>query len=383
MNRASRNLFAEWWWTVDRLSAMTVIALIGIGLMLAVAASPAASGGPHAEGNFDFAIKQTFFAAIAIGILFGSSLMKPAQVRLVSLIIFACALVGSFLVLFVGTQTLGARRWLDFGIFTLQPSEFLKPSFAVLAAAMLADARPTTLSKPVLTFVLLAPALLILLLQPDVGQTFLLLALWAAMLFFAGLALKWVWVISGGAAGLATLAYFLFPHVQHRVVQFFHPVDKGYQADLSLKAFAHGGLFGVGPGAGTVKYRLPDVHSDFIYAVAGEEFGLVLCAIIVLLFCFLCVRLLLRSASARDVFSQLAGAGLSIVVAIQAFINMGVAVNLLPAKGMTLPFISAGGSSLFAVALTVGFALALSRQKPQLEMRDDAPMFPIFGGARP
>jgi cell division protein FtsW len=263
----------------------------------------------------------------------------------------------------------------------LQPSEFLKPSFAVLAAAILADKGPAPMPKPAVTFVIIAPAILVLMLQPDVGQTFLLLALWAAMLFFAGLSLKWIWAIGGGAAGLASLAFFLFPHVQHRILQFFHPTEKGYQAGLSLKAFAHGGWLGVGPGAGTVKYRLPDVHSDFIYAVAGEEFGLALCVVIVALFCFLAVRLLLRSAGAKDAFSQLAGAGLAIVVAVQAFINMGVAVNLLPAKGMTLPFISAGGSSLFAVALTMGFALALSRQRPQFEMHKNA-MSPIFGGVR-
>jgi cell division protein FtsW len=189
-------------------------------------------------------------------------------------------------------------------------------------------------------------------------------------------------MIGGGAAGLAGAAYLLFPHVRHRILQFFDPAEKGYQAGLSLKAFAHGGLFGVGPGAGTVKYRLPEIHSDFIYAVAGEEFGLALCAVIALLFCFLAVRLLLRSAGARDPFAQLAGAGLSIVIALQAFINMGVAVNLLPAKGMTLPFISYGGSSLFAVALTMGFALALNRQRPQLELREES-MFPMFRGAGP
>jgi cell division protein FtsW len=381
MNRTRRNLMADWWWTVDRLAFIAVIALIGIGLMLAFAASPAASGGPLTEGNFNYAAKQIVFTLIAISVLFGSSLLTPSQVRSFAFLVFVGALIGSVLVLFVGHETLGARRWLDLGWFTLQPSEFLKPSFAVLAAAILADPRPAPLPKPAVTFIVMLPAIIVLLRQPDVGQTFLLLALWAAMLFFAGLALKWIWMIGGGAAGLATLAYFVFPHVQHRVLQFFDPTDKGYQAGLSLKAFSHGGLFGVGPGAGTVKYRLPDVHSDFIYAVAGEEFGLALCAVIALLFCVLAVRLLMRSATARDAFSQLAGAGLSIVIALQAFINMGVAVNLLPAKGMTLPFISYGGSSLFAVALTMGFALALSRQRPQLGLRP-GPMFPMFGGAR-
>lgn len=381
MNRANRHFFSDWWWTVDGLSAATVVALIGIGLMLAVAASPAASGGPHTEGNFIFALKQVIFAAIAVAILFGASLLRPAQLRSVAFVIFVISLIGCVLVLFVGSETLGAKRWLDLKVFTLQPSEFLKPSFAILAAAILADTRPAPLPRPAITALVLAPALIILLLQPDVGQTFLLLGMWGAMLYFAGLALKWVWAIGSGAAGLATMAYFLFPHVQHRVQQFFHPSEKGYQAGLSLKAFAHGGLLGVGPGAGTVKYRLPDVHSDFIFAVAGEEFGLWLCLIIAALFCVLTVRMLLRAAGAKDPFAQLAGAGLAIVVALQAFINMGVAINLLPAKGMTLPFISAGGSSLFAVALTMGFALALGRQRPQVELQKTR-LSPAYGGAR-
>jgi len=381
MNRAAHNLMADWWWTVDRLAFIAVLALIAIGLMLAVAASPAASGGPVTAGNFNYAAKQIVFTLVAISVLFGTSLLSPSQVRNAALFVFVAALLGSILVLFVGNETLGAKRWIDFGVFSLQPSEFLKPSFAVLAAAVLSDPRPMPLPKPAVTFILVAPAIAVLLKQPDVGQTFLLLALWAAMLFFAGLALKWIWMIGGGAAGLAAAAYVFFPHVQHRVQQFIDPADKGYQTGLSLKAFAHGGLLGVGPGAGTIKYHLPDVHSDFIYAVAGEEFGLALCAVIALLFCFLGVRLLLRSAVGRDGFAQLAGAGLSIVIALQAFINMGVAVNMLPAKGMTLPFISYGGSSLFAVALTMGFALALSRQRPQIEMRETA-MFPMLGGSR-
>ena len=212
-----------------------------------------------------------------------------------------------------------------------------------------------------------------------------MLALWAALLFFSGLALRWIWVIGGGSSGLGVLAFLLFPHVRRRVLQFlaqfFDPQQAGYQMGLSLKAFAHGGFFGVGPGAGTVKYRIPDAHSDFIYAVAGEEFGLALCAVIALLFAVLTIRLLLRSAAAREPFAQLGGAGLAIVVAVQAFINMGVAVSLLPAKGMTLPFVSYGGSSLFAVALTMGFALALIRHRPQVASHDE-PLFGFPKGAR-
>jgi cell division protein FtsW len=382
MNRASRSFFADWWWTVDRLSVVIVIMLMGIGLMLAVAASPAASGGPQTAGNFNFAAKQVVFVAIALAILFGASLLQPDQLRRLAAIIFVAAVIGSLLALFVGTRTLGAKRWLDLGIFTLQPSEFLKPSFAILAAAILTDAARTPLPKPLLTALILAPALGILMVQPDVGQTFLLLGLWGAMLFFAGLSLKWVWAIGGGAAGLAVAAFFLFSHVHHRVLQFIHPTDKGGQVSQSLKAFAHGGLVGTGPGAGTVKYHLPDVHSDFIYAVAGEEFGLWLCTIIALLFCVLCARLMLRSAQSRNPFAQLGGAGLGMVLAFQAFVNMAVALNMIPAKGMTLPFISAGGSSLFAVALTMGFALCLSRERPQTELQKPR-LSPAYGGMRP
>ena len=381
MSRANRSNFAEWWWTVDRLAFAAMLGLIAIGLMLAFAASPAASGGPLTEGDFHYAAKQIAFAVIAAFILGGASLLSPAQVKLAAIAVFALGLIGSGVVLVAGNEVLGARRWLDLGWMTLQPSEFLKPGFAVLAAAILAEHTPTPLPKPLLTFALLLPAVAVLLLQPDVGQTFLLLALWAALLFFAGLALKWIWLIGGGTTALGGLAYLIFPHVHHRIAQFLDPGQTGYQAGLALRAFAHGGLLGVGPGAGTIKYRLPDAHSDFIFAVAGEEFGLALCAIIAALFCVLAVRLLLRSAAAREPFAQLAGAGLAIVCAIQAFINMGVAVSMLPAKGMTLPFISYGGSSLFAVALTMGFALALTRQRPQAANREQ-PLFALLKGAR-
>ncbi|MEO8302112.1 MAG: FtsW/RodA/SpoVE family cell cycle protein, partial [Rhizomicrobium sp.] len=209
------------------------------------------------------------------------------------------------------------------------------------------------------------------------GQTGLLLCLWGAMLFFWGMSFLWVSAGLGVAGVLGFIAYEIFPHVHRRVDQYLGQSDTGYQAGLALKAFAHGGLTGVGPGAGTIKYRIPDAHSDFIFAVAGEEFGLLLCGLIALLFCVLTVRLLLRAAGAREPFAQLAGAGLGIVTGVQAFINMGVAVSLLPAKGMTLPFISYGGSSLFAVALTMGFALAVTRQRPQVRMviRDDPSFF--------
>jgi cell division protein FtsW len=370
LSRTDKSGFSSWWWTVDRVALLAMLALIAIGLTLAFAASPAATGGPITAGDFRYAAKQIAFAFIAAGIMGGASLLTLHQLKIVAAVTFALAMIGSLSVLFVGSEVLGAKRWIDLGWMTLQPSEFLKPGFAVLGAAILADKTPMKLPKPVITLMLVAPALVILMLQPDVGQTGLLLALWGAMLFFSGVSLYWMSALGGAGVALGGFAYLLFPHVHHRIQQFLSPSDTGYQAGLALKAFAHGGLLGVGPGAGTIKYRLPDAHSDYIYAVAGEEFGLALCAVVALLFCILSVRIMLRSASAREPFSQLAGAGLAMVTALQAFINMGVAVNLLPAKGMTLPFISYGGSSLFAVAMTMGFALAVTRQRPKLENRE-------------
>lgn len=379
MNRADKSDFTNWWFSVDRVALFCMLALTGIGLMLAFAASPAITGGPLAAGDFRYTVRQVVFAAIAVGILCGVSLLPMRQIRILAAVTFGGALIGSFLVLFVGADVLGARRELDLGPFALQPSEFLKPSFAILAAAVLADRQPLAIPKPLVTFFLLAPALLILIRQPDVGQTGLLLCLWGAMLFFWGLNFLWVGIGLGVLAVLGFAAYEIFPHVHHRIQQFVSESDTGYQAGLALKAFAHGGLAGVGPGAGTIKYRIPDAHSDFIFAVAGEEFGFLLCGLIALLFCLLTVRLLLRSAASREPFAQLAGAGLAVVTAVQAFINMGVAVSLLPAKGMTLPFISYGGSSLFAVALTMGFALAVTRQRPQIRLatRDDPSFFVV------
>jgi len=371
MNRADRSGFAAWWFTVDRVALGAMLALISIGLLMAFAASPAISGGPGSAGDFRYALRQLSYAVMAIGIVAGASMLSLRNIKILAAIVFAGALVGSFLVLLFGDEMYGARRQLNLGIFNLQPSEFLKPSFAVLAAAVLADRGKLVVPAPVLTFLLLLPALAILLLQPDVGQTGLLLCLWGAMLFFWGLPLLWVGAMAASAGGLGVMAYLLFPHVQNRVNQYLGHSETGYQAGLALKAFAQGGLTGVGPGAGTIKYRLPDAHADFVFATAGEEFGLLLCGAIAALFCILTVRLLLRAAAARDGFSQLAGAGLAIVTAVQAFINMGVAVSLLPAKGMTLPFISYGGSSLFAMALTMGLALALTRHRPKITVRAD------------
>ena len=366
LSRADNSGLSRWWWTIDRVALAGVLGLICIGLVLAFAASPAATGGAATAGNFSYATKQFAFACTAVLILIGASLLDPRQMRIVAASIFALALAGAWMAFIAGPDINGAKRWVQLPGFNLQPSEFLKPAFAILAATFLADKLKRGFPGEMVTLLVLSPAMVILLLQPDVGQTALLAMLCAAMLFFAGLAYYWIAALGAGGAALAVLAYLLHPHVRQRITQFLDPEAQGYQTGLALKAFEAGGVTGVGPGAGTIKYRLPDSHTDFIFAVAGEEFGFVLCAVIALLFGVVTIRLLLRSARAHDPFVQLGGAGLAIVTALQAFINMGVALSILPAKGMTLPFISYGGSSLFAVALTLGFALGITRQRPKM-----------------
>ena len=364
LSRADNSDFANWWWTIDRVTLAGMLGLMAIGLVLAVAASPAATGDSGSVGNFSYAIKQLVFAATAIGILIGTSMLDSKTTRILAAFVFAFGFIGSWVALVAGVDINGAHRWLDFGGLKLEPSEFLKPAFAVLAATFLADKLKHGFRGDLVSIGLITPALVVLLLQPDVGQTLLLGTLCVAMLFLAGLAYYWLVALGVGGAALATFAYFLHPHVRERIEQFMQ--SEGYQTGLALQAFEAGGIAGVGPGAGAIKYRLPDAHTDFIFAVAGEEFGIALCILIALLFGFITIRLLLRAAKARDCFAQLAASGLAIVVGLQAFINMGVSLSILPAKGMTLPLISYGGSSLFAVALTLGFALGLTRQRPAL-----------------
>ncbi len=370
-SRADKSSFARWWWTIDRIALAGVLALIAIGLVLACAASPAATGGPDAAGDFRYALKQIAFAVTAGAILVGASLLDFKRIRIVAASVYGLALIGAVVALLGGGEVNGAHRWLEFGNFKLEPSEFLKPAFVILAAAFLADKLKHGFRGELVTLAILAPAVATLLLQPDVGQTALLVVLCVTMLFFAGLPYYWIAALGAGGAGLATLTYLLLPHVRARIAQFLDA--GGYQTGLARKAFEKGGILGVGPGEGTIKYKLPDAHTDFIYAVAGEEYGLALCALIAILFAVITIRLLLRAAKVRDPFAQLAGAGLALAIGLQAFINMGVALSILPAKGMTLPFISYGGSSLFAVALTLGLALAVTRQRPSVSAQESAP----------
>lgn len=366
--RTDKSLVARWWWTVDLWTLAAIAALIIFGLLLTVAASP-----PVAEriglDSFHFVRRQILFLVPSVLILISVSMLSPRSVRRLAAILFLGTLALMGLTLVVGTEVKGALRWISFGGLSLQPSEFVKPAFAVVTAWMIAEARKDE-GFPGFTIAagLFAIVFALLVAQPDMGMAAIVAAVWCAQLFLAGLPMLW----AGGLFVLGVTgsvgAYFLFPHVQSRVDRFINPSSgDNYQIEKALQAFANGGLFGRGPGEGRVKEVLPDAHADFVFAVAGEELGLIACLIVVALFAFVVLRGFGRLMRARSLFVLLAAGGILVQFALQAIVNLGSTLRLMPTKGMTLPFISYGGSSLMALALGMGMVLALTRSRPPLE----------------
>lgn len=360
--RTDTSLLSRWWWTIDRLTLMSVVVIAALGAILVLAASPAVADRIGLE-NFHFVRRQFVFLPVGILMMLGVSMLSPRGVRRMALLMFAGGIAAMVLVLFFGTETKGATRWLSIGGFSLQPSEFIKPSFAVVAAWMFSaqklDEDVPGYAIAIGLFVLVVG---LLLLQPDFGMTIVVSCVWAVQFFIAGLPL----VLVGAIALLFILggfgAYLSFDHVRLRIDRFLDPVGgKGYQVERSLDAFVNGGLLGRGPGEGRVKEVLPDAHTDFILAVAGEEFGLLLTLVIVALFAFIVLRGFSRVFKDSDFFIMVAVAGLLTQFALQAIINIASTTNLIPPKGMTLPFISYGGSSTLALALGMGMVLALTR----------------------
>lgn len=361
--RTDTSTLSRWWWTIDRWTIAAIFALIAIGAMLTLAASPGVAERIGAD-SFHFVRRQFFFLPLAIAVIFAVSLLDVRGVRRLAVIGFATALVLVFLTLFA-TPINGATRWLNLGGLSIQPSEFLKPTFAVVAAWMFSAQRMDEgFPGNLIAMVLFALVVGLLLLQPDVGMTLVVGAVWFVQFFLAGLPLFWVALFM--AIGFASLvsAYFVFPHVASRVDRFLDPsTGDSYQVTTALHAFGNGGLFGRGPGEGRVKAVLPDAHTDFIMAVAGEEFGLVLCLIIVALFAFVVLRGFSRMLQEDSLFILLAVSGLLVQFGLQAIINMASTLHLMPTKGMTLPFISYGGSSMLALGLGIGMVLALTRRR--------------------
>ena len=366
ISRAQRTPLSEWWWTVDRLLLGAILTLMLIGIVLLLAASPPVAIRLGID-PFHFVHKQAMFLVPAIVVMLGTSMLSPRAIRRLALAVFLVSLALVAATLVIGPEIKGARRWLSFLGVSVQPSEFMKPAFVVLAAwAFSESSRRPEMPATMLAFALLLSSVPLLVLQPDFGQTMLLCLTWGALFFFAGL--RWVW--TAGFAGVAVAgifgAYKFIPHVTSRLQRFLDPASGDtFQIDTSLESFMRGGWFGRGPGEGTVKRILPDGHTDFIFAVASEEFGIVLCLIILALFSFIVLRCLRHAMREQDPFTRLAIAGLSILFGLQSAIAMAVNLNLMPAKGMTLPFVSYGGPSLISLALGMGMLIALTRPRPE------------------
>ena len=361
-SRTDPSILGRWWWTLDRWALLVLTLLFAVGAILTVAASPGAAARIGLE-PFYFVRHHFTFMALALLILLAVSMLSPRGVRRVAVLVLGASIVLVAATNFSGIELKGASRWLSLGGFTFQPSEFVKPCFAVVAAWMFAEYRQSeNFPGRAIASVLLLVIVALLLLQPDFGMAVTVAAVWFVQFFLAGLSLWWVGLSLAATLGLVTAAYSIFPHVAKRIDLFIDPLSgDSYQVTTSLKAFQQGGLLGKGPGEGVVKGYLPDAHTDFIFAVAAEEFGMLAALAIVGLFSFIVLRGLTRVVREADLFVLLAVAGLLTQFGLQALINMGVTVQLLPAKGMTLPFVSYGGSSLIASALGMGMVLALTR----------------------
>ena len=364
--RTDRSHLGVWWWTTDRWLLGAAAALVLLGVMLSFGSSPAATARIGISNPFHFAIRQSVFAVGAAGLLLGASMLSPKGVRRVAFVVWIGAIGCLMLLPFIGHTAKGATRWIAIGPFGLQPSEFVKPALIVLAAWMFSEGQKGQRVPGVsIAFVLYGVTVSLLLIQPDIGQSLLITIAFGAAFFMAGVPFVWIGILAGVATAGLVSTYFLFDHVASRVNRFLSPEGSDtHQVDRAAEAIAAGGLFGRGPGEGVMKRHVPDLHTDFIYSVAAEEYGLIFSLLLIGLFAFLVVRGMLKAMKLTDAFEQVAAAGLFVLVAQQALINVAVNLNLIPTKGMTLPFISYGGSSMLAMGLTLGMALALTRKRP-------------------
>ncbi|HAU30001.1 MAG TPA: cell division protein FtsW [Rhodospirillaceae bacterium] len=363
--RTDTSMIGQWWWTVDRWLLAAILLLMAMGIMFVAAASPPVAiriGLP----SYYFIKRHVVLLGVSFILMMGTSLLSPRGVRrtgLALLVVFIPLMIATLL---FGAEVKGGRRWIYIMGFSLQPSEFIKPAFAIVAAWLFAKGRclqnfPGTR----ISIGLYAVIVSLLLMQPDLGMTVVVTAIWGCQFFLAGMPI--MLVIGLGLLGLGGIggAYMFLPHVTSRIDRFLDPASGDtYQVQRSLEAFSNGGLFGTGPGQGQVKWHLPDAHADFIFSVAGEEFGMIMALGIIALYAFIVLRGMSRILHSEDLFVLLAGGGLLTQFALQAMIHMGSSLHLIPTKGMTLPFISYGGSSLLALGLGMGMILSLTRKRP-------------------
>ncbi len=362
-SRTDNSVLSRWWWTVDRWMLALVLALAGVGIWLTLTASPAVAERLGLDA-MHFVKRQAVFMALGLGTVFTVSLMSATMVRRMAVLGLPVMLLLMIATLVVGPEIKGATRWLQIGSYTLQPSEFMKPFFIVSTAWVLSSHfSDEKIPAKQVAFGLYLLVVSLLILQPDFGQTILISTVWFAQMALAGLPMMWM-VLTGcvGVLGLG-LGYALLPHVASRIDRFINPASGDtYQADKAMEAFEAGGMLGKGPGEGAVKLHLPDAHTDYIFAVVGEEFGAIACVLLLVLFAGIVVRGLAHLLEEENPFRLLAAAGLIMQFGLQTLINVGVNLALLPSKGMTLPFISYGGSSMLALAIGMGMMLALTKR---------------------
>ncbi|QQQ18295.1 putative lipid II flippase FtsW [Brevundimonas vitis] len=366
-SRNDKGPIATWFWTVDRGLLGAALGLMAIGVALSFASSPAAITADDSIADpFHYSWRMLVWASGGVGLMLLTSLLSPKGVRRIAVVALLLAIAVMALLPFIGDEVKGAARWINLGPFSLQPSEFAKPSLIVFAAWMFAEAQKGQGVPGVsIAFGVYALTVGLLVIQPDIGQTLLITTTFIAVFFMAGVPLKWMAVIGTvGVAGIVSI-YALFGHVRDRVAVFLNPgAEDSHQIDRASEAIRAGGLVGRGVGEGVMKRHVPDLHTDFIYSVGAEEFGLILSLLMIGLYAFIVVRGMSRAMKLSDSFAQTAAAGLFMLIGLQACINVAVNLNLIPTKGMTLPFISYGGSSMLAMGLTMGFALALTRKRP-------------------
>ena len=366
-SRNDQSPLAKWFWTVDRGLLAAALTLIGLGVALSFASSPAAILADESIVDpFHYSWRMLVWAGGGVVAMLVASLLSPRGVRRIALL----ALLGAILIMaalpFIGHEVKGAARWINLGPFSLQPSEFAKPGLIVFAAWMFSEAQKGQ-GVPGVSIAFAAWILCVglLLIQPDIGQTLLITTTFMAVFFMAGVPLKWVAALAAAGAGGVVGLYFAFDHMRDRLSRFISPETADtHQIDRASEAIRAGGLVGRGVGEGVMKRYVPDLHTDFIYSVGAEEFGLVLSLVMIGLYGFIVVRGMRRAMKLTNPFEQTAAAGLFMLVGLQACINIAVNLNLIPTKGMTLPFISYGGSSMLAMGLTMGLALALTRRRP-------------------
>jgi cell division protein FtsW len=375
-SRDRKTPIAEWWWTVDRDLLIALILLMVCGIVLSFAASPSVAERLHLPWYF-FIERQCAFALPSVAVMVGASLLSARRVRLVALATLILSIVALWATLKYGAEVKGARRWISVLGQSVQPSEFVKPAFAVIGAWLFSESMLKHMPGRIITTAFLIPIVAALVMQPDVGQTALMLATWTALLFLSGISWFFIFGLLGAAAGLGYGAYLLFPHVSKRIDSFLNPEGGGntYQVDKALHSLLEGGWFGRGPGESIAKKFIPDAHADYVFSAAAGEYGLLFCLVLVGLICFIVVKALLSAQRQANLFNRLAASTIAIQFGLQSAINLCVNLNLIPPKGMTLPFVSYGGTSMIAIAFGMGLMLAMTRTKPEARLVSGLPAY--------